>query len=345
MNVLVTGGAGYIGSHAVQRLLRDGHEVSVIDNLYRGHQGAIDRLAKAPGGSRLHFRKMDLSDRAGLDAILRERRVEAVMHFAAHAYVGESVEHPLRYYRHNAASALTLLEACDAAGVGRFVFSSTCATYGQPPAECVPVSETCPQSPVSPYGMSKLHVEHMLRDYLESCRRAKKAFGFAALRYFNVAGSDRTGLIGEDHRPETHLIPVILEACMGKREKVVVFGTDYPTIDGTCIRDYIHVEDLIDAHVRVLAALKADSHEGRAYNLGIGQGYSVKQILDAARRVTGVEFKVEFGPRRAGDPPALYNDPRKVQRELGWKAEVTSVEEIIRTAWAWMKANPKGYGG
>jgi UDP-glucose 4-epimerase len=342
MKVLVTGGAGYIGSHAVQRLLRDGHDVCVVDNLYRGHRGAIDRLGHQPEGGRLAFREMDVGDRVGLVRVMREGGVEAVMHFAAHAYVGESVEYPLRYYRNNTASALSLLEACDEVGIERFVFSSTCATYGQPPAELVPVPESCPQNPVSPYGMSKLHVEHMLGDYSQACRRSGRAFAFAALRYFNVAGSDRTGLLGEDHRPETHLIPVILEACLGRRDKVVVFGTDYPTPDGTCVRDYIHVEDLIDAHVRALDALRPG--EARAYNVGVGRGYSVREILDAARRVTGVEFKIEYGTRRAGDPPVIFNDPRKIQGELAWRPEATSIEEIIRTAWSWMRANPKGYG-
>jgi UDP-glucose 4-epimerase len=345
MNVLVTGGAGYIGSHAVQRLLRDGHRVVVIDNLYRGHCAAIDRLRAMPGGDRLTFHEMDLDQRERLRTIIDEAKIDTVMHFAAHAYVGESVEHPLRYYRQNTASALALLEACDAAhggaGVPRLVFSSTCATYGQPRADRIPIDETCPQSPMSPYGWSKLHVEQMLRDYAEACRRSGKAFAYAALRYFNVAGSDRTGLIGEDHRPETHLIPVILEACLGQREKVVVFGTDYPTPDGTNIRDYIHVEDLIDAHVRVMDAIKPGDE--RAYNLGIGRGYSVRQILDATRRVTGVEFKVEYGPRRAGDPPALFNNPAKVERELGWRARVPEIDEIIASAWRWRQAHPKGY--
>lgn len=348
MNVLVTGGAGYIGSHAVQRLLRDGHRVVVIDNLYRGHEGAIRRLRDALAGGekpRLEFVRMELDDRAGVQRILDANKIETVMHFAAHAYVGESVEHPLRYYRNNAAAALSLLEACAAAqggrGVPRFVFSSTCATYGQPPADRIPIDESCPQDPMSPYGRSKLHVEHMLRDHAEACRRAGREFAFAALRYFNVAGADRSGILGEDHRPESHLIPVILEACIGQREKVTVFGTDYPTPDGTNIRDYIHVEDLIDAHVRVMAALA--SGDTRAYNLGIGKGYSVREILEATRRVTGVEFKVEYGPRRAGDPPALYNNPAKVQRELGWSASVPDLEEIIASAWRWKRANPKGY--
>src|SRR5436190_13327970 len=280
MNVLVTGAAGYIGSHAVQRLLRDGHSVVGVDNLFRGHAEAMELLKKDAGG-RLHFVKADIGDRAAMEGLLRERWVETVMHFAALAYVGESVEQPLRYYRNNAAGALALIEACTAAGVNRFVFSSTCATYGEPAKEFVPIPETCPQSPINPYGRSKLHVEHMLFDYAASgggtgLRPVNAArFAFAALRYFNVAGSDRTGLIGEHHEPETHLIPVILQAALGQREGLTIFGTDYPTPDGTCIRDYIHVEDLIDAHLRVMSELLPG--DARSYNLGIGKGYSVRE--------------------------------------------------------------------
>jgi UDP-glucose 4-epimerase len=338
MNILVTGGAGYIGSHAVQRLLRDGHSVIALDNLFRGHLEAMEALKPTSDG-RLHFVKGDIGDRPHVEGLLKNHRIEAVLHFAALAYVGESVHQPLRYYRNNAASALSLLEACDAAGVTKFVFSSTCATYGEPTV--VPIPETTAQNPINPYGMSKLHVEHMLFDYAAQKTAAKQPFGFAALRYFNVAGSDRTTLIGEHHEPETHLIPVILQTVLGQRESVTVFGTDYPTPDGTCIRDYVHVEDLIDAHVQVLGALKPG--DMRTYNLGIGRGHSVREIIDATRRVTGKDFKVIEGPRRAGDPPRLFADPAKIKRELGWSAAVTDLNEIIESAWAWFRKHPRGY--
>ncbi len=341
MNVLVTGGAGYIGSHACQRLLRDGHTVVAVDNLYRGHVEAIEALKPGAGG-RLHFLKAEVGDRAAVEGLISEHAVDTVMHFAALAYVGESVDEPLRYYRNNTASALALLEACDACGVTRIVFSSTCASYGEPPADRIPIAETCPQNPVNPYGRSKLHVEHMLFDYAEQRRRARKPFAFAALRYFNVAGSDRTGLIGEHHEPETHLIPVIFHAILCRRDSITIFGTDYPTPDGTCIRDYVHVEDLIDAHVAVMAALKPG--DTRTYNLGIGRGYSVREIIDATRRVTGREFKVNEGPRRAGDPPTLFADPGKIKRELGWSARITDLDEIIGSAWRWFQKHPRGYG-
>lgn len=346
MSILVTGGAGFIGSHAVQRLLRDGHRVVVIDNLFRGHAAALERLQPTAGG-RLTFIRADLGDRAVLDPLLRDHKIRSVMHFGAMAYVGESVAEPLRYYRNNAAASLALLEAIDqqwrdeGAGVERFVFSSTCATYGEPAPEFIPIPETCPQRPINPYGVSKLHMEHMLFDYAAMCRNSNRPFAFAALRYFNVAGCDRTGVLGEHHEPESHLIPVVLQAALGRRDGVTIFGEDYPTPDGTCIRDYVHVEDLIDAHVTVLDALK--NMDTRTYNLGIGRGYSVREIIEAVRRVTGVEFAVKSGPRRAGDPPQLFADPRKIQAELGWRAQVTDLNEIVDSAWRWFKANPRGY--
>lgn len=341
MNILVTGGAGYIGSHAVQRLLRDGHTVVALDNLFRGHIEAMEALKPTAGG-RLHFVKGDIGDRPHVEELLRKNRIEAVMHFAALAYVGESVQQPLRYYRANSASALSLLEACDAAGVTRIVFSSTCATYGEPSEQFIPIPETCPQAPINPYGRSKLHVEHMLFDHAEAKRLAKQPFAFAALRYFNVAGSDRTGQIGEHHEPETHLIPVILQAILGQRESLTIFGTDYPTPDGTCIRDYIHVEDLIDAHVNVLGALQPG--DARTYNLGMGRGYSVREIMNTARKVTGRDFKVVEGPRRQGDPPRLFANPAKIKQELGWSASITDLNDIIRSAWNWFERHPSGYG-
>jgi UDP-glucose 4-epimerase len=270
------------------------------------------------------------------------------MHFAALAYVGESVTDPLRYYRANTAATIGLLEAMQSAQVPRLVFSSSCSTYGEPRPEMIPVPEHCPQGPVSPYGRTKWQCEQVIVDYAEGERRAGRAFAYRALRYFNVAGCDRTGLLGEDHTPETHLIPVVLQAALGQRESVQVFGTDYPTPDGTCIRDYVHVEDLADAHLKVMESLTpavpAEPAAGAAaYNLGNGKGYSVRQIIEAARRVSGRPIKVVEGPRRPGDPPKVWADPTKVRRELGWAAAVTDLDEIIGSAWKWMLANPDGY--
>jgi UDP-glucose 4-epimerase len=340
MRVLVTGGAGYIGSHAVRRLLADGHTVVTIDNLVRGHVEAIEAL-RPLGPDRLVFVEGDVGDKLLVQRVLVESQIDTVMHFAALAYVGESVDQPLRYYRNNTCCALSLLEACETAGVSRLVFSSTCATYGEPAPADVPMRETITQRPINPYGMSKLHVEHMLADYAAKCGRAGESFGYANLRYFNVAGSDPDGIVGEDHRPETHLIPIILQAALGQREAVTIFGTDYDTPDGTCVRDYIHVDDLIDAHVRVAEALQPG--EARAYNLGIGRGYSVREIIDATRRVTGKEIAVREGARRAGDPPTLFSDPALIRSELGWEARHTEIEEIIATAWRWFSAHPDGY--
>ncbi len=342
MNVLVTGGAGYIGSHACKRLLRDGHNVVIVDSLIRGHERAVELLRAQGGGGRvLAFVKCDVGDREVVGKLLREHRVDAVMHFAALAAVGESVADPLLYYRTNVASMVGLLEACREAGVERFVFSSSCATYGQPPEHLIPVPEECPKAPMSPYGMTKLHGEQILGDYGAACARAGRPFGFAALRYFNVAGADRAGVLGEDHDPETHLIPVVLQAALGRRESVSIFGTDYPTPDGTCIRDYIHVEDLADAHVAVMNALRGG--DARAYNLGIGKGYSVREIIDAVRRVTGREFEVVERARREGDPPRLFADASRIKSELGWTASIRDLSEIIASAWAWFRAHPKGY--
>lgn len=340
MAVLVTGGAGYIGSHAVKRLLAEGETVVALDNLSVGHLEAVEAL-QTVAEDRLSFIEADIGDRERVRAAIGDHGVDAIMHFAALAQVGESVAQPLRYYRNNTASALTLLEEALEAGVGRFIFSSTCATYGEPGPEFIPIPESCPQAPINPYGMSKLHVEHMLRDACAAAARAGRPFGFAALRYFNVAGSDPDGLIGEDHNPETHLIPVILQAALGLREAVTVFGEDYPTPDGTCIRDYIHVDDLIDAHVAVMRALEPG--DARAYNLGIGEGYSVMEVIESVRRVTGADFEVRKGERRPGDPPRLYADPGKIREELGWSASRTDLDEIVGTAWNWFNEHPNGY--
>jgi len=335
MNVLVTGGAGYIGSHAALRLLADGHAVTILDDFSRGNRGAVDAIM--PLGD-VCLVEADIGDRVRVEQALGDRSIDVVMHFAAKAYVGESVEIPLQYYRANTAGALSLLEAMNARGVDRMVFSSTCAVYGEPAPEHIPIGETCPQQPVNPYGRSKLAVEQMLGDHL---RATRDGFAFGALRYFNVAGCDGEGRLGEDHEPETHLIPICLQAAMGRRETVTIFGTDYDTPDGTCIRDYVHVDDLIDAHCTVMDALRPG--QSMAYNIGTGAGASVREVIDACRRVTGVQFAVSEGARRPGDPPALYADPSRIRDELNWSAGCTDLDEIVASAWRWFKAHPGGY--
>ena len=327
MNVLVAGGAGYIGSHAAKALVERGHHVVVVDNLYRGHREAVHPQAV--------FYPIDLADIAGLARVLRQEKIDCVMHFAALAYVGESVLQPLRYYANNTAGTISLLRAMEQTGVRRLVFSSTCATYGEPTQ--VPIVETTPQRPINPYGWSKWCVEQVLRD----SAAADPGFGFVSLRYFNVAGCAADGSLGEDHDPETHLIPVVLQAALGRREKVVIFGTDYPTPDGTCIRDYIHVDDLVDAHLVAMEALGPGQQ--RFYNLGIGRGYSVREVIQAACEVTGRDIPVEYGPRRPGDPAILYADASKIQTELGWKPRFTELRAIVQTAWNWFRTHPYGY--
>ncbi len=327
MNVLVTGGAGYIGSHAVKQLLEAGHRVVVIDNLFRGHRNAVD--------DRALFEQMDLADTTALARLLVEKKIECVMHFAALAYVGESVTDPLNYYRNNTAGALSLLEAVDRAGVRRMVFSSTCATYGEPRE--VPIVETLPQSPINPYGWSKWCVERILKDYAA----ARREFSFAALRYFNVAGCAADGSLGEHHDPETHIIPLLLLTALGRREYFTIFGTDYDTPDGTCVRDYIHVEDLCQAHIAAMESLRPG--DDRFYNLGIGRGYSVKEVLEAAERVTGRTVAVRYGERRPGDPAVLYADATKIGTELAWQPQYTDLDRIVATAWNWFERHPSGY--
>lgn len=342
--VLVTGAAGYIGSHAALRLTEAGCEVTGYDDLSRGHRGAImaiEQAAQTATGT-FSFIKGSISDRAELAKILREREIDVVMHFAAFAYVGESVDIPLRYYDNNTGGACRLLEAVQDAGVQRLVFSSTCATYGEPPADRIPIAEDCPQSPINPYGHSKLMVERMLQDQVAAMQSAGQPFGAAALRYFNVAGSDPLGRVGEDHRPETHLIPICLEVAAGRREALTIFGEDYATPDGTCIRDYVHVLDLVDAHIEVMRALQPG--ELRRYNIGLGHGWSVREVLESCRRVTGREIAARQGPRRAGDPPELFANAGRISRELGWKPKFTDLDETVATAWKWMQANPQGYG-
>jgi UDP-glucose 4-epimerase len=327
MNVMVAGGAGYIGSHAVKQLIESGHKVVAVDNLFRGHRRAVHPRAV--------FRQAALADTQVLAGLLREHQIDCVMHFAALAYVGESVIDPLSYYDNNTAGTISLLKAMKAAGCKRMVFSSTCATYGEPLS--TPIVETMPQEPINPYGWSKWCVERILKDYGASDRQ----FAFVSLRYFNVAGAAPDGLLGEDHDPETHLIPVLLLAALGRREPVTVFGTDYPTPDGTCIRDYIHVEDLCGAHVLAMQVLRPG--DGRFYNLGIGRGYSVREVVDAARQVAGMEIPVRLGDRRPGDPAILFADAQKIRRELGWTPRYTELQPIIATAWNWFKNHPRGY--
>lgn len=316
--VLVTGGAGYIGSHACKALAKAGYLPIAYDNLCFGHEWAVQWGPLEIG---------DIADRDRLNAVMRQYQPAAIMHFAAFAYVGESVDHPGKYYRNNVAGSLTLLEAARDCGIGRFIFSSTCATYGVPKA--LPIDETSPQHPVNPYGHSKLIVEQMLRDF-----EVAHGLKWIALRYFNAAGADRDVQIGEFHNPETHLIPLVLDAASGRSDAITVFGTDYDTPDGTCVRDYIHVSDLADAHVLALMALESGRPSG-VYNLGNGLGFSVNEVIAAAERVTGLEIPRRYGTRRAGDPARLVADAGKAKSELGWQPQVTDLEEIISTAWAW----------
>jgi UDP-glucose 4-epimerase len=327
MNVLVAGGAGYIGSHAAKQLVEAGHRVVVVDNLFRGHTKAVHAQAT--------FERIDLAETDALADLMRLQQIECVMHFAALAYVGESVSEPLTYYHNNTSGTISLLRAMQTAGVRRMVFSSTCATYGEPAT--TPIVETMPQQPINPYGWSKLFVERVLRDFAA----ADPQFAFTALRYFNVAGSAADGSLGEDHSPETHLIPVVLQAILGQREKVTVFGNDYPTPDGTCIRDYIHVEDLCAAHIAAMTALRPGQQ--RFYNLGIGKGYSVAEVIKAAGQVAGRPVPVDYGPRRAGDPAILFADSSKIQGELGWSPRYVDIGPIVATAWKWFQSHPHGY--
>lgn len=340
MNILVTGGAGYIGSHTVKRLLEAGHKVVALDNLYRGHLAALDAVRQiAP--NRLTVVHGDISDHATVNGTLRKHSIDTVMHFAALAYVGESVDDPLKYYRCNVLGLVALLESLDNSAVERLVFSSSCSTYGQPPEHLIPVPESCPQSPMSPYGRTKLHGEHILLDYAESRRRQGRPISLSFLRYFNVCGCDPSGLLGEDHEPETHLIPVILQNALGKRDSFSLFGTDYPTPDGTCVRDYVHVTDLADAHI--LAMERGTPGTDAAFNVGIGKGYSVRQIIESVRRVTGSKLTFSEQPRRAGDVPCVFADPTRIKRELGWEAKITNLDEIVATAWSWFSKHPNGY--
>jgi UDP-glucose 4-epimerase len=325
MRILVTGGAGYVGSHCLRRLMAAGHDVVVYDNLWQGHRQAVPKGLLVEG---------DLNDEAKLTALMRDKKIEAVMHFAALALVGQSVQEPALYYKNNVAGSFHLLEAMRHAGVWRIVFSSTTATYGTP--EKMPIAENTPQQPINPYGFSKLVVERMLNDY-----SAAYGFGFAALRYFNAAGAAPEGTIGEDHTPESHLIPIVLQVALGQRESISVFGDDYPTSDGTCIRDYVHVEDLATAHLAALERLQPG--KSIKVNLGTGRGYSVREVIDACRKITGHPIPAVTAPRRPGDPPELIADARLATLLLDWHPQYTTIESIVQTAWRWHQAHPRGY--
>jgi UDP-glucose 4-epimerase len=327
MNVLVVGGAGYIGSHCVRQITAAGHRPVVLDNFVYGHRGALTPGVTVHGG--------DLGDESVVKRILRAEKIDVVMHFAAFCYVGESVTDPLKYYINNSADTLHLLRAMLAAGVKKFVFSSTCATFGVPAT--LPIYENLPQAPINPYGQTKLDIENALRALAPAT-----GLSFATFRYFNAAGAAEDGSIGEDHNPETHLIPVAIDVAVGKRPHLELFGTDYPTPDGTCLRDYVHVDDLSRAHIAVFDQLAAPG-AALFYNLGTGTPTSNRAVIRAVERVTGKKVKVQESPRRPGDPPALYADSTKAQRELGWKVKFPDIESIVATAWKWHAAHPKGY--
>ncbi|MDF9409215.1 MAG: UDP-glucose 4-epimerase [Pelotomaculum sp. PtaB.Bin013] len=326
MNILVTGGAGYIGSHTVRALVNKKHRVVVLDNLSKGHPAAVKEIELVRG---------DTSDRQLLKRLLTGCNIEAVMHFAASSLVGESVRLPSDYYRNNVVNGLTLLDAAVEAGVRYFVFSSTAAVYGEPIE--VPITENHPATPLNPYGATKLALEGAMRWYGE-------AYGlrYTSLRYFNAAGADPAGDIGEDHEPETHLIPLVMKAALGLIPQLEIFGDDYPTPDGTCVRDYIHVNDLADAHILALEAM-AGGAGSNIYNLGNGNGYSVLEVIETAKAVTGSSIPVKYAARRAGDPAVLVAGSERIKDELGWRPAFPGLREIIETAWRWHSNHPGGY--
>ncbi|MBD2136563.1 UDP-glucose 4-epimerase GalE [Anabaena sp. FACHB-1237] len=325
--ILVTGGAGYIGSHAVLALKSAGYEVIILDNLVYGHRDLVEQVLQ------VELIVGDISDRSLLDNIFQTRKVDAVMHFSAYAYVGESVTNPAKYYQNNVVGTLILLEAMTAASINKFVFSSTCATYGIP--QFIPITEDHPQNPINPYGATKLMVERILADFDVAYNLKSVRF-----RYFNAAGANPDGLLGEDHDPETHLIPLILQTALGKREFISIFGTDYPTPDGTCIRDYIHVNDLADAHILGLEYL-LNGGESEVFNLGNGNGFSVKEVIAAAEEVTGKVINVKECDRRPGDPPALIGTSEKAIKMLNWQPQYSGIKEIVSHAWQWHQKRHK----
>ncbi|HEY5524363.1 MAG TPA: UDP-glucose 4-epimerase GalE [Clostridium sp.] len=326
MAILVCGGAGYIGSHMVAELLENNEDVVILDNLEKGHKDALL-------GGKLYVG--DLRDKEILNKVFTENNIDSVIDFAAYSLVGESMTEPLKYFNNNVYGTISLLESMREHNVKYIVFSSTAATYGEP--KVIPISEDNDTIPTNAYGESKLLVEKILR-WCDSAYGIK----YTALRYFNAAGAHINGKIGEDHSPESHLIPLILEVALGKREKIMLFGDDYDTADGTCVRDYVHVTDLAKAHSLALKRLK-NGGESTAYNLGNGTGFSVKEVVDVARKVTGHEIPAQIAPRRAGDPATLIATSEKAIKELGWKPEFNQLETIISSAWNWHKANPKGY--
>jgi len=325
MRILVTGGAGHVGSHTVRLLLQHGHDVWVYDNLSMGHRAAVPAERLIVG---------DLKDTDHLDQALLAHRIEAVVHFAASAYVGESVVQPAKYYQNNLVNTLNLMERMRRQSISRFVFSSSCATYGVP--ERMPITEDMPQRPINPYGNTKLAVERALADFAGAYQ-----WGYAALRYFNAAGAAADGSIGEDHTPETHLIPLVLQTILGQRPHIEIFGTDYPTPDGTCLRDYIHVDDLAEAHRLALEQLQPDKR--LVYNAGTGKSHSVREVIRVAEEITGKKVPVKEAPRRPGDPPELVADSSKIRREFGWSPRYPEVRPIIASAWEWHRRHPKGY--
>lgn len=327
MRILVTGGAGYVGSHCVRGLCETGHEVTIYDDLaHGGHREAVDRRAKLVVA--------DLADAGRLDRSFAEEHFQAVMHFAASAEVGESVREPLAYYRNNVINTVSLLEVMRRHEVRKLVFSSTCAVYGVPPS--IPITEDMPRNPINPYGRTKLAIEWALQD-----SAAAWGLGATALRYFNAAGAASDGSLGEDHHPESHLIPRVLQVALGQSDAIKIFGDDYPTRDGTCVRDYIHVDDLAAAHV--LAIEKLEPGLGLQLNLGIGRGYSVREVVEACRRVTGRAIPSRLGQRRPGDPPQLVAESTKARRVLSWTPKYTDIESIVGTAWKWHLSHPHGY--
>lgn len=327
MSILVLGGAGYIGSHAVDQLINKGYEVIVVDNLLTGHKAAVHPDAR--------FYEGDIRDKAFLKSVFEKETIEGVLHFAASSLVGESVEEPLKYFNNNVYGMQVLLEVMHEFDVKNIVFSSTAATYGEPKE--FPITESTPTNPKNPYGESKLMMEKMMK-------WCDNAYGmrYVALRYFNVAGAKSDASIGEDHTPETHLVPIILQVALGQREALAIYGDDYDTPDGTCVRDYVQVEDLIAAHILALEYLRA-GNESNFFNLGSNKGYSVQEMLEAAREVTGKEIPAKIAPRRAGDPSRLVASSAKAQKILGWKPKFTDVKEIIKTAWEWHVSHPNGY--
>ena len=325
MKVLVVGGAGYIGSHMVRMLANSGHTPVVFDNLCDGHRKSVNGHKLIVG---------DISDRQLVDQTLEAEQIDAVMHFAAFAQVGESVVNPAKYYVNNVMATLELLEAMREKEITKFVFSSTCATYGEPQA--IPINESEEQRPVNPYGFTKLVIERALDDYANAY-----GFSFAALRYFNAAGASPDGDIGEDHDPETHLIPIVLQVALGQREQITIYGDDYATPDGTCIRDYIHVDDLGAAHLTALE--KLEPGKGIKLNLGTGNGYSVREVIDACRKISKKEISEVMGERRPGDPAELVADSNAAKEVLGWVPRYQSVESVVETAWKWHRDHPQGF--